>query len=318
MSTQTNQANRLRATVDRSRNGPALGQRGLHPTVSVLFITAEQRLFHHVVSRDSSAFLNYFKSKGHAIVSSSPVIPHDDPTLLFINAGMNQFKDVFLGKSKREYSRAATTQMCIRVGGKHNDLDNVGHTTRHLTFFEMLGNFSFGDYFKKDAIAYAWEVSTKIFGFDPEKIWLPSTQTTTRRSRFGKSICPPAASSASGEENFWAMATPAPAALARAALRPRRTLRTSAQPEEDASGERYLEFWNLVFMQFSKDASGKMEPLPSSRSTPAPASRGSFRSKWASTRCSKQTSSAPSSRRLSGFQEKNTTLETRRKRPLST
>src|ERR1700723_71390 len=116
-------------------------------------------------------FLQYFKDQQHAVVPSSPVIPHDDPSLLFINAGMNQFKDVFLGKSHRDYKRAATSQKCIRVGGKHNDLDNVGHTSRHLTFFEMLGNFSFGDYFKKDAIRFAWEVSTQVFGFDPDRLW---------------------------------------------------------------------------------------------------------------------------------------------------
>jgi alanyl-tRNA synthetase len=116
-------------------------------------------------------FLNYFKDKHHAVISSSPVIPHDDPTLLFINAGMNQFKDVFLGKSRRDYQRAASSQKCIRVGGKHNDLENVGHTNRHLTFFEMLGNFSFGDYFKAEAIKMAWEVSTEVFKFDPDRIW---------------------------------------------------------------------------------------------------------------------------------------------------
>src|ERR1700722_10446524 len=117
-------------------------------------------------------YLKYFKDRGHAIVASSSVVPHDDPTLLFINAGMNQFKDVFLGKSQRDYTRAATTQKCIRVGGKHNDLENVGHTSRHLTFFEMLGNFSFGDYFKKEAIGYAWEVATQVFALDPSKIWV--------------------------------------------------------------------------------------------------------------------------------------------------
>ena len=117
-------------------------------------------------------FLKFFKEHHHAILPSSSVVPHDDPTLLFTNAGMNQFKDVFLGKSVRDYNKAATSQKCIRVGGKHNDLDNVGHTSRHLTFFEMLGNFSFGDYFKEKAIQYAWDVSTKVFQFDPDKIWI--------------------------------------------------------------------------------------------------------------------------------------------------
>ncbi|NGX48237.1 MAG: Alanine--tRNA ligase, partial [Chlamydiae bacterium] len=117
-------------------------------------------------------FIQYFKKKDHTIVPSSSVVPHDDPTILFINAGMNQFKDVFLGQSKRDYVRATSSQKCIRVGGKHNDLDNVGHTSRHLTFFEMLGNFSFGDYFKKDAIAFAFEATLEIFQFDPEKLWI--------------------------------------------------------------------------------------------------------------------------------------------------
>src|ERR1700730_8336363 len=116
-------------------------------------------------------FLKYFKDHQHTVVPSSPVIPHDDPSLLFINAGMNQFKDVFLGKSYRDYTKAVSCQKCIRVGGKHNDLENVGHTSRHLTFFEMLGNFSFGDYFKPQAIDFAWEVTQKIFGFDSERVW---------------------------------------------------------------------------------------------------------------------------------------------------
>src|SRR5258708_553492 len=116
-------------------------------------------------------FLKYFKDRQHSVIASSPVVPHDDPTLLFTNAGMNQFKDVFLGTSRRDYKRAASSQKCIRVGGKHNDLENVGHTSRHLTFFEMLGNFSFGDYFKKEAIQFSWEVSTQILGFDPDRIW---------------------------------------------------------------------------------------------------------------------------------------------------
>jgi alanyl-tRNA synthetase len=210
------------------------------------------------------AFLKYFQSHGHAIISSSPVIPHDDPTLLFINAGMNQFKDVFLGKSKRDYTRAATTQKCIRVGGKHNDLDNVGHTSRHLTFFEMLGNFSFGDYFKKEAIAFAWEVSTNIFGFDPEKIWVSVYKdddeafalwekhiSAKRLVRFGE------------KENFWAMGDTGPCGPCSELLYDRGEKYGSAKsPYEDVSGERYLEFWNLVFMQYEKDSSGKMIALP--------------------------------------------------------
>src|SRR3989344_4811502 len=210
------------------------------------------------------SFLAYFKSQGHAILPSSSVVPHDDPTLLFINAGMNQFKDVFLGKSKRDYTRAATTQKCIRVGGKHNDLDNVGHTTRHLTFFEMLGNFSFGDYFKKEAIAYAWDIATHIFAFDPDKIWVSVYKdddeafalwekhiSSHRIVRFGE------------KENFWAMGETGPCGPCSELLFDRGEKYGPAKnPKEDFSGERYLEFWNLVFMQFSKDASGKMEPLP--------------------------------------------------------
>src|SRR5687768_12065146 len=118
------------------------------------------------------AFLSYFQEKGHALVPSSSVIPHGDRTLLFTNAGMNQFKDIFTGKEKAKHPRATTVQKCIRAGGKHNDLDNVGYTTRHLTFFEMLGNFSFGDYFKKEAIAHAWELVTGRFGISPDRLWI--------------------------------------------------------------------------------------------------------------------------------------------------
>src|SRR6186997_555728 len=116
------------------------------------------------------SFLDYFAKHGHRVVASSPLVPHDDPTLLFTNAGMNQFKDVFLGREKRDYTRAATSQKCVRAGGKHNDLENVGHTARHHTFFEMLGNFSFGDYFKKDAIAFAWEFLTKDMGLAKDRL----------------------------------------------------------------------------------------------------------------------------------------------------
>jgi alanyl-tRNA synthetase len=210
------------------------------------------------------AFLNYFKSKGHTIVPSSPVIPHDDPTLLFINAGMNQFKDVFLGKSKREYTRATTTQKCIRVGGKHNDLDNVGHTTRHLTFFEMLGNFSFGDYFKKDAIEFAWDVTCNVFGFHPEKVWVSVYKDDDEAFALWEKHLPASRIVRFGEkENFWAMGDTGPCGPCSELLYDRGEKYGPAKsPKEDLSGERYLEFWNLVFMQFSKDASGKMEPLP--------------------------------------------------------
>src|SRR5512145_2925122 len=124
-----------------------------------------------------STFLMFFESKGHTVVASSPVVPGDDPTLLFTNAGMNQFKDVFLGFDKRPYTRAATSQKCIRAGGKHNDLENVGYTARHHTFFEMLGNFSFGDYFKKDAIQFAWELLTRVYKLAPERLWATVYET---------------------------------------------------------------------------------------------------------------------------------------------
>jgi alanyl-tRNA synthetase len=210
------------------------------------------------------AFLNYFKSKGHSVVPSSAVIPHDDPTLLFINAGMNQFKDVFLGKSKRDYTRAATTQKCIRVGGKHNDLDNVGHTSRHLTFFEMLGNFSFGDYFKKEAISYAWEVTRDIFGFDTDKVWVSVYKDDDEAFALWEKHIPASRIVRFGEkENFWAMGDTGPCGPCSELLYDRGEKYGAAKsPKEDTTGERYLEFWNLVFMQFSKDLSGKMEPLP--------------------------------------------------------
>lgn len=210
------------------------------------------------------AFLNYFKSQGHTIVPSSPVIPHDDPTLLFINAGMNQFKDVFLGKSKRDYTRASTTQKCIRVGGKHNDLDNVGHTSRHLTFFEMLGNFSFGDYFKKEAIGYAWDVVTHVFAFDPEKIWASVYKDDDEAFAMWEKYLPADRIVRFGEkENFWAMGDTGPCGPCSELLYDRGEKYGPARnPKEDLSGERYLEFWNLVFMQYSRSADGKLDPLP--------------------------------------------------------
>lgn len=212
------------------------------------------------------AFLKYFKTQGHTIVPSSPVIPHDDPTLLFINAGMNQFKDIFLGRSKRDYTRAVSTQKCIRVGGKHNDLDNVGHTTRHLTFFEMLGNFSFGDYFKKEAISYAWDITQHVFGLDPDKVWASVYKDDDEAYALWEKHLPQKRIVRFGEkENFWAMGDTGPCGPCSELLFDRGEKYGEARsPLEDFSGERYLEFWNLVFMQFSRGIDGKMEPLPKS------------------------------------------------------
>ncbi len=209
-------------------------------------------------------FLKYFKEQGHSVIASSPVVPHDDPTLLFINAGMNQFKDLFLGKGVRDYTRATTSQKCIRVGGKHNDLENVGHTSRHLTFFEMLGNFSFGDYFKEDAIKFAWEVSTKVFGFDPERIWPTIFLDDDEAFELWTKYVPASRITRFGEkENFWAMGDTGPCGPCSELLYDRGPKFGSAEkPSEDPSGERFLEFWNLVFMQYNRSSAGVLEPLP--------------------------------------------------------
>lgn len=209
-------------------------------------------------------FLHYFKSQGHTIVPSSPIAPLDDPTLLFTNAGMNQFKDVFLGQSIRSYNRATTTQKCIRVGGKHNDLDNVGHTSRHLTFFEMLGNFSFGDYFKKEAIGYAWDVSTHIFGFDPKKIWASVYKDDDEAFALWEKHLPAERIIRLGEkDNFWAMGDTGPCGPCSELLFDRgEAFGEARSPYDDLSGERYLEFWNLVFMQFMRTSSGEQQKLP--------------------------------------------------------
>lgn len=210
------------------------------------------------------AFLQYFKNKGHAIIPSSAVVPHDDPTLLFTNAGMNQFKDLFLGKAKRDFTRATTAQKCVRVGGKHNDLDNVGHTRRHLTFFEMLGNFSFGDYFKKEAIEFAWEMSTQVFGFDPEKLFPSVFETDEEAFELWTKYVPASRISRMGEkDNFWQMGEVGPCGPCSELYYDRGpSFGGAPKPVEDKEGERFLEFWNLVFMQYNKEKDGKMQPLP--------------------------------------------------------
>lgn len=209
-------------------------------------------------------FLKYFKEHGHSIVPSSSVVPHDDPTLLFNNAGMNQFKDVFLGKSHRDYKRATSSQKCIRVGGKHNDLENVGHTARHLTFFEMLGNFSFGDYFKEQAIKFAWEVSTSIFEFDPKFLW-PSVFRDDDESFeiWTQYVSPDRITRFDEKDNFWAMGDTGPCGPCSELYYDRGPAYGPANRlSEDIDGNRYLEFWNLVFMQYNTLPGGKREPLP--------------------------------------------------------
>src|SRR6202166_574051 len=220
-------------------------------------------------------FLDFFVQKGHREVHSSSLVPHNDPTLLFTNAGMNQFKDLFLGLEKRDYNRATTSQKCVRAGGKHNDLENVGFTRRHHTFFEMLGNFSFGDYFKKDAIAYAWELLTskEWFGIDPaklyctvfegdakvprddeaERLWIETGMPKERIFGMG------------AKDNFWQMGDTGPCGPCSEIFY---DLGVEAAEEAGVDkpfpldDQRYVEIWNLVFMQFDRSSDGTLTPLP--------------------------------------------------------
>ena len=241
--------------------------KGLPPT------SANAIIIRMKVSQIRQAYLDYFAQKGHQIVPSSPVVPGDDPTLLFTNAGMNQFKDVFLGFDKRPYNRATTAQKCIRAGGKHNDLDNVGYTARHHTFFEMLGNFSFGDYFKKDAIQFAWGLLTEVFKLPEEKllvtvyaeddeayeIWNKQIGVPVERIiRIGDNKGARYAS-----DNFWMMGDTGPCGPCTEIFYdhgPHIAGGPPGSPDED--GDRYIEIWNNVFMQFNRDEAGNMNPLP--------------------------------------------------------
>ncbi|MGE5665232.1 MAG: alanine--tRNA ligase [Betaproteobacteria bacterium] len=220
-----------------------------------------------------STFLKFFESKGHQIVASSPVVPGDDPTLLFTNAGMNQFKDVFLGFDKRPYSRATTSQKCVRAGGKHNDLENVGYTARHHTFFEMLGNFSFGDYFKRDAIKYAWELLTEHFKLPADKLWVTVyAEDDEAFDIWTKEVGVPAArvvrigdneGARYASDNFWMMGDTGPCGPCSEIFYdhgPEVAGGPPGSPDED--GDRYIEIWNNVFMQFNRDEAGVMHPLP--------------------------------------------------------
>ncbi|MBL8362443.1 MAG: alanine--tRNA ligase, partial [Rubrivivax sp.] len=220
-----------------------------------------------------SKFLNFFASKGHAVVASSPVVPGDDPTLLFTNAGMNQFKDVFLGYDKRPYTRAATSQKCIRAGGKHNDLDNVGYTARHHTFFEMLGNFSFGDYFKRDALTYAWELLTVHFELPKDKLWATVYAEDDEAYDIWKDVIglPAERIVRIGDnkggrymsDNFWMMGDTGPCGPCSEIFYdhgPEVAGGPPGSPEQD--GDRYIEIWNNVFMQFNRTEDGTMHRLP--------------------------------------------------------
>ena len=220
-------------------------------------------------------FLDFFVQKGHKEVHSSSLVPANDPTLLFTNAGMNQFKDVFLGLEKRDYSRATTSQKCVRAGGKHNDLENVGFTNRHHTFFEMLGNFSFGDYFKKDAIAYAWELITspEWFGIAKDKLYVTVFNGEGGLQRDAEAYDLWAAQGVPKDrifemglkDNFWQMGDTGPCG-------PCSEIYYDMGPGASDQGHagcafacdcgRYVEIWNLVFMQFDRDTSGKLNPLP--------------------------------------------------------
>jgi alanyl-tRNA synthetase len=219
-------------------------------------------------------FLDYFKSKGHAIVASSPLVPGNDPTLLFTNSGMVQFKDVFLGQEKRNYVRATTSQRCVRAGGKHNDLENVGYTARHHTFFEMLGNFSFGDYFKRDAIHFAWELLTGVYQLPKGRLWVSVYETDDeaynvwaneirvprdRITRIGDKPGGPKYQS----DNFWQMGETGPCGPCTEIFYDHGPEIAGGPPgTPEADGDRYIEIWNLVFMQFNRDDNGKLHPLP--------------------------------------------------------
>ncbi|WP_028996212.1 alanine--tRNA ligase [Azonexus hydrophilus] len=218
-------------------------------------------------------FLDFFAAKGHQIVSSSSLVPHDDPTLLFTNAGMNQFKDVFLGFDKRPYNRATTSQKCVRAGGKHNDLENVGYTARHHTFFEMLGNFSFGDYFKRDAIKYAWELLTEVYGLPKDKLMVTVyAEDDEAYDIWHKEVGVPAEKivrigdnkgARYASDNFWMMGDTGPCGPCTEIFYDHGEKHWGGppgSPEED--GDRFIEIWNNVFMQFNRDEQGVMHPLP--------------------------------------------------------
>src|SRR5271170_548538 len=220
-------------------------------------------------------FLRFFETKGHRRVHSSSLVPHNDPTLLFTNAGMNQFKDVFLGNERRDYNRATTSQKCVRAGGKHNDLENVGFTRRHHTFFEMLGNFSFGDYFKKDAIAYAWELLTspEWFGIDKSRLYVTVFEGDAKVPRDDEAerlwietgVPKERIFGMGAKDNFWQMGDTGPCGPCSEIFYDM-GIEAAEEPGVDKpfplDEQRYVEIWNLVFMQFDRSSDGTLTPLP--------------------------------------------------------
>lgn len=217
-----------------------------------------------------NSFITYFTTNGHEFVESSPLIPADDPSLLFTNAGMVQFKNVFLGKETRPYNRAVTCQRCVRAGGKHNDLANVGYTTRHHTFFEMLGNFSFGDYFKREAIHYAWDFLTNVLAIPAERLWVTvhkndiETETLWREEFKASGKNPQGLGRCSDKDNFWSMGETGPCGYCSEIFYDHGVLLAGNPPDQDDQDtkDRYVEIWNLVFMQFNRDKGGALTPLP--------------------------------------------------------
>src|SRR4249919_3105873 len=221
------------------------------------------------VNQVRATFLDYFRKNGHEVVPSAPLVPRNDPTLMFTNAGMVQFKNVFTGQETRPYVRAATSQKCVRAGGKHNDLDNVGYTGRHHTFFEMLGNFSFGDYFKSDAIAFAWELMTKEYGLPKDKLYVSVFREDDEAERLWQEVAGVSKDRIfrlDEKDNFWQMGDTGPCG-------PCSEIHYDLGPENAEPGReheqfpldgggRFVEIWNLVFMQFNRDISGAMTPLP--------------------------------------------------------
>ena len=212
------------------------------------------------------SFLEFFRKHGHEIVPSSPLVPGNDPTLLFTNAGMVQFKEVFLGQDRRPYSRATSSQRCVRAGGKHNDLENVGYTARHHTFFEMLGNFSFGDYFKREAIQYAWEYLTEVIKLPPERLWVTVFEDDDEAADIWLKeigIAPDRFSRIGAKDNFWSMGDTGPCGPCSEIFYDHGAEVPGGPPgTPDEDGDRYIEIWNLVFMQYDRDSKGNLHPLP--------------------------------------------------------